>query len=387
MARTPSERASRTQKCVRCTSSSSIASTACTTSAPSIRAAPCPARGGRPRAPSTSPPRARGRSTPATPTSTLRVWSRKPSERRVAGLLLGQRQARLEARVVHRRHELLREERAHRLADEVGRGDARDPEPVRDLGRDRRLARCRSRRRRGAMIGMSSACSARVAAQPADGLRAVVLRRAPRRRARRAGRGRRRRAARRRRSSSTRGASSYARSIETPAAISARAIRPFEYGSPSRRRAAAGRRGAARSVGAPSAAAARRRPRSASSARRRARAATTSFAASTTRRPRASASSATTSIAAALSSTRNVSASSAASSSRSASRSARLPRDVDDVGVEVARASRRRPAVKTRDAASSSGSSGAQPQRRSGTAPRGEPRRPSSDDEVGDEGR
>ena len=33
-----------------------------------------------------------------------------------------------------------REERAHRLADEVGRRDAGDPEPVRDLGRDRRLA-------------------------------------------------------------------------------------------------------------------------------------------------------------------------------------------------------------------------------------------------------
>ena len=33
-----------------------------------------------------------------------------------------------------------REERAHRLADEVGRGDPRDPEPVRDLGGDGRLA-------------------------------------------------------------------------------------------------------------------------------------------------------------------------------------------------------------------------------------------------------
>ena len=33
-----------------------------------------------------------------------------------------------------------REEGAHRLADEVGRRDARDPEPVRDLGRDGRLA-------------------------------------------------------------------------------------------------------------------------------------------------------------------------------------------------------------------------------------------------------
>jgi hypothetical protein len=41
---------------------------------------------------------------------------------------------------VHRRHELLREERAHRLPDEVRRRDSRDPEPVRDLGGERRLA-------------------------------------------------------------------------------------------------------------------------------------------------------------------------------------------------------------------------------------------------------
>ena len=62
--------------------------------------------------------------------------------RGVAGLLLlGPREGepRFEARVVHRRHELLGEERPHRLADEVRRGDARDAEPVRCLGRDRRL--------------------------------------------------------------------------------------------------------------------------------------------------------------------------------------------------------------------------------------------------------
>ena len=34
-----------------------------------------------------------------------------------------------------------REERAHRLPHEVGRGDARDAEAVGELGRDRRLAR------------------------------------------------------------------------------------------------------------------------------------------------------------------------------------------------------------------------------------------------------
>ena len=61
--------------------------------------------------------------------------------RRVARHLLVERLARLEARVVDRRHELRREERAHRLPDEVGRRDAVDPEPVRDLDRDRGLSR------------------------------------------------------------------------------------------------------------------------------------------------------------------------------------------------------------------------------------------------------
>ncbi len=60
-------------------------------------------------------------------------------DRRVAGHVAVDRLARLEARVVDRRHELLREERAHGLPDEVGRRDARDPEAVRDLGGERRL--------------------------------------------------------------------------------------------------------------------------------------------------------------------------------------------------------------------------------------------------------
>jgi hypothetical protein len=38
------------------------------------------------------------------------------------------------------RHEVLREEGAHRLSDEVGGGDARDAEPVGDLGCDGGLA-------------------------------------------------------------------------------------------------------------------------------------------------------------------------------------------------------------------------------------------------------
>src|SRR4051794_39797850 len=54
-----------------------------------------------------------------------------------------QPELRLEARVVHRRHELPREEGAHRLSDEVRRGDARDAQAMRGLGGERRLARSR----------------------------------------------------------------------------------------------------------------------------------------------------------------------------------------------------------------------------------------------------
>ena len=60
-------------------------------------------------------------------------------QRRVARVGVGERLSRLEARVVHRGHELLREERADRLADEVRGRDARDPEAVRRLRRDGRL--------------------------------------------------------------------------------------------------------------------------------------------------------------------------------------------------------------------------------------------------------
>src|SRR6266540_2019850 len=58
---------------------------------------------------------------------------------RISGLVVRDGRGSLEARVVDRRHELLREEGAHRLTDEVRRGHARDPEPVRDLGGDARL--------------------------------------------------------------------------------------------------------------------------------------------------------------------------------------------------------------------------------------------------------
>src|SRR3954447_22297366 len=50
---------------------------------------------------------------------------------------------RLEARLVDRGHEGAGEERAHGLPHEVGRGDARDSEAVRELGRDRRFAGAR----------------------------------------------------------------------------------------------------------------------------------------------------------------------------------------------------------------------------------------------------
>ena len=60
-------------------------------------------------------------------------------DRRVVRLRCGR--AGLEARVVNGGHELLREERAHRLTDEVGGSDARDAEPVRDLRGYTRLSR------------------------------------------------------------------------------------------------------------------------------------------------------------------------------------------------------------------------------------------------------
>ena len=60
----------------------------------------------------------------STPTQTCRDCSTKPAISGSASAL--DRRAGLEARVVDRRHVLVREERAHRLADEVGRGDPRD---------------------------------------------------------------------------------------------------------------------------------------------------------------------------------------------------------------------------------------------------------------------
>src|SRR5690242_3099521 len=49
----------------------------------------------------------------------------------------------VEGRVVQLGHELLGEERPHRLADDVGRRDPADPKPVGDLGRDGALPRAR----------------------------------------------------------------------------------------------------------------------------------------------------------------------------------------------------------------------------------------------------
>ena len=122
-------------------------------------------------------------------------------------------------------------------------------------------------------------------------------------------------------------ASSYARSTGTPAAMSARAIRPFEYGSPPRRRAAAARRSAARSCARPAGSQREQRlvepvgddvVRGEHDARGRARA-----RARRRRRSRPP------------SARRGSVGVERASSPRSASRSARLRRDVDDVGLEV----------------------------------------------------
>src|SRR5581483_5646349 len=85
--------------------------------------------------------------------------------RRVAGL---------EARVVDRRHELLREERAHRLADEVRGRDARDPEPIGELGRDGRLAGS-GRAADEEDQRQVELAELPVAAEPAGRLRALVL--------------------------------------------------------------------------------------------------------------------------------------------------------------------------------------------------------------------
>ena len=225
--RRPSELASRTQKCAACISSSSIASTQWTTSAPStLREHPGhevhaleherPALLERP----LDQRRAR---------RSGRSGSARRTAEHVAELAASRH---LEAGAVDRRHEVLGQERAHRLADEVGRADARDPEPIGDLGRDRRLAgagraadqqderqvELAQRARSGAGGGAPARPRARRAPRCASSSsRSRSTGASPRRR------GRPRRAAR-------------ARTRGRPArrsAISARAMRPFEYGRPS----------------------------------------------------------------------------------------------------------------------------------------------------------
>ena len=125
-----------------------------------------------------------------------------------------------------------REERAHRLADEVGRRDARDPEPVGDLGRDRRLARAgraadedHDRQVELAQLLVAAEAVGSPRRPPPRRASSTASRGEPveRRRRRCRGRGdRRRRGARARRRGRP----------ESPTAISARAIRPREYGSP-----------------------------------------------------------------------------------------------------------------------------------------------------------
>ena len=147
-ARAPSEAMSRIQKWLACASSLSIASTHWTTSASAIGAG-IPGTRCTPSS-TVDQPSASERSIAAlTPTSTFRVWSRKPwrSGSTSSSSALRSDRPGLEARVVDRRHELRAEERAQGLADEVGRCDARD----RRAGRRPRwrpsTCRCRSRRR------------------------------------------------------------------------------------------------------------------------------------------------------------------------------------------------------------------------------------------------
>ena len=165
-------------------------------------------RDGRPRAPSTSPPRARGRARRRTPASTFRDWSRKPAIAGSSGLLgLAQRLPGLEAREVDRGHEVAREERAHRLTDEVRGRHARDPEAVGELGRNAWTSRCPSLRRAGRSPAGRARRSAKYRRRPAH--RGVeYFARAPRCRSRSATV-----SPRARRSSSTRRARSCARIV------------------------------------------------------------------------------------------------------------------------------------------------------------------------------
>ena len=226
--RRPSSPASRTMKCVLCSSSSSIARTHWTTSAPSIA-----------RQHARDEVHALEHHRPALLERALdrgahadehvpRLLEEAGDDRILRLLRLAQAGGRLEARVVDRRHELLREERAHRLPDEVGRRDARDPEPVRasvatvDLpvpvapptrtitGRSSSWS-SRKRRSRRTASEPSSSPSTSIASSSTRSSSTLCSPRSIR-------------------SWSMRFASSYARPSGTPTATSARAIRPFEYG-------------------------------------------------------------------------------------------------------------------------------------------------------------
>ena len=122
------------------------------------------------------------------------AWRRNPATVPAASVRRRRQRPRdVEGRVVHRRQELVREERAHDLPHLVGRDHVRDAEPRRELGRDGRLARRRSRRR------AAPAAAARGCARSTTGGSAP----APARSRRRRPPPRPRRAARRRRSRPT----------------------------------------------------------------------------------------------------------------------------------------------------------------------------------------
>ena len=126
------------KKCCACAVSSEISSTHAVTSAFSTAVGSSPGTRCTPSSTSDQPSCERALERRAHADEHLPRLLEEAGDERVVGVRHAR--ARLEARVVDRRHELVREERAHRLADEVRRGDARDPEPVRDLRRDRRLA-------------------------------------------------------------------------------------------------------------------------------------------------------------------------------------------------------------------------------------------------------
>ena len=141
--RTPSDAMSRIQKCPACVSSFPIVITQSTTSAFSTIRGSIPGTRWTPSM-TIDQPSSSDRSIAAwTPTRTWRVCSRNPwrSGSTSSSCAVGSARAGVEARVVDRGQELGREQRAHGLAHEVRRRHARDPEAVRDLGSDSRLAR------------------------------------------------------------------------------------------------------------------------------------------------------------------------------------------------------------------------------------------------------